>query len=113
VLYRCLKKLLLCFSIASCLIFSTLSHADSQLPDIGTAGVSALSVEQEVLYGKAFMRFARASLPIIDDPKPSGEPKEKNPNLITQAIILISITFLIPNFLRKKGIVKMNKVSEI
>lgn len=49
-------------------MFSSLSQANSQLPDIGTAGVSALSVEQEVLYGKAFMRFARASLPLIDDP---------------------------------------------
>jgi predicted Zn-dependent protease len=38
------------------------------LPDIGTAGVAALPIEQEVRYGNAFMRFARAGLPIIDDP---------------------------------------------
>ena len=67
-LYRCLKKSLLCFGTTCYLMFSSLSQANSQLPDIGTAGVSALSVEQEVLYGKAFMRFARASLPLIDDP---------------------------------------------
>nr|WP_167386728.1 M48 family metalloprotease [Aeromonas cavernicola] len=42
--------------------------ANNQLPDIGTAGVAALPIEQEVRYGNAFMRFARAGLPIIDDP---------------------------------------------
>ncbi|MDO2947178.1 beta-barrel assembly-enhancing protease [Aeromonas simiae] len=42
--------------------------ANNQLPDIGTAGVVALPIEQEVRYGDAFMRFARASLPIIEDP---------------------------------------------
>lgn len=42
--------------------------ANNQLPDIGTAGVMALPIEQEVRYGDAFMRFARAGLPIIDDP---------------------------------------------
>nr|WP_321242492.1 M48 family metalloprotease [uncultured Tolumonas sp.] len=84
-LYRRLKKLLLCFSTACCLIFSTLSHADSQLPDIGTAGVSALSVEQEVLYGKAFMRFARASLPIIDDPVLNEYINDLGLRLVSQA----------------------------
>ncbi|WP_375781621.1 M48 family metalloprotease, partial [Aeromonas enteropelogenes] len=44
------------------------AQANNQLPDIGTAGVSALPIEQEVRYGNAFMRFARAGLPIIDDP---------------------------------------------
>ncbi|MGL5225286.1 MAG: beta-barrel assembly-enhancing protease, partial [Aeromonas sp.] len=44
------------------------AQANNQLPDIGTAGVSALSIEQEIRYGNAFMRFARAGLPIIDDP---------------------------------------------
>ncbi|MFL9592144.1 M48 family metalloprotease [Aeromonas schubertii] len=42
--------------------------ASNQLPDIGTAGVVALPIEQEVRYGDAFMRFARAGLPVIDDP---------------------------------------------
>ncbi|MBB6056323.1 M48 family metalloprotease [Tolumonas osonensis] len=67
-LYCYLKKSLLCLGTACYLAFSSVAQADSQLPDIGTAGVSALSVEQEILYGKAFMRFARGSLPIIDDP---------------------------------------------
>ena len=34
VVYHCLKKFLLCISTASCLIFSSLSYADSQLPDL-------------------------------------------------------------------------------
>lgn len=41
---------------------------ESQLPDIGTAGVSALTIDREIAYGESFMRFARAQLPIIDDP---------------------------------------------
>ncbi|MBP8221427.1 MAG: M48 family metallopeptidase, partial [Aeromonadaceae bacterium] len=46
------------------------AHAvnESQLPDIGTAGVAALPIDREVTYGNSFMRFARAQLPIIDDP---------------------------------------------
>lgn len=46
------------------------AHAvdESQLPDIGTAGVAALSIDREITYGNSFMRFARAQLPIIDDP---------------------------------------------
>ena len=83
--YHCLKKFLLCISTASCLIFSSLSYADSQLPDIGTAGVSALSVEQEVLYGKAFMRFARASLPMIDDPVLDEYINDLGLSLVSQA----------------------------
>jgi predicted Zn-dependent protease len=85
VLYRCLKNFLLCISTACCLIVSTFSQAESQLPDIGTAGVSALSVEQEVLYGKAFMRFARASLPIIDDPVLNEYINDLGLRLVSQA----------------------------
>lgn len=84
-LYRCLKQQLLCVSTALSLIFSALSYADAQLPDIGTAGVSALSVEQEVLYGKAFMRFARASLPIIDDPVLNEYISDLGQRLVSQA----------------------------
>ena len=58
-------------SIASLLVTlmgATFHARSNQLPDIGTAGVAALPIEQEVRYGNAFMRFARAGLPIIDDP---------------------------------------------
>ena len=59
-LSRILQAMLLCTALGV--------QADNQLPDIGTAGVSALSIDQEVVFGNSFMRFARASLPIIDDP---------------------------------------------
>lgn len=42
--------------------------AANNLPDIGTAGVSAMSVEREARFGQAFIRFARANQPVIDDP---------------------------------------------
>ncbi len=57
---RILQSMLLCTSLAA--------QAENRLPDIGTAGVAALSIDKEVTYGDSFMRFARASLPIIDDP---------------------------------------------
>ena len=43
----------------------------------------------------------------------AGFPNPKRANLKTQAKILMIITFLIPYLFRKKGIVRMNKVSEI
>lgn len=85
VFYRYLKKSLLCLGTACYLIMSSFIHAESQLPDIGTAGVSALSVEQEILYGKAFMRFARASLPIIDDPVLDEYINDLGMRLVSQA----------------------------
>ena len=66
-----LKRVLQSLTCALLVSLSTHSaHAinESQLPDIGTAGVSALSIDREILYGNAFMRIARAQLPIIDDP---------------------------------------------
>ena len=49
---------------------------------------------------------------IIQRPS-AGFPKPNNPNRKTQAIMLNNITFLMPNFLRKNGMVRMNSVSEI
>jgi len=40
----------------------------NDLPEIGTAGVSALTVEQEIQYGDAYMRMMRATHPILRDP---------------------------------------------
>ena len=42
----------------------------------------------------------------------SGEPRPKNPNLNTHANMAINITFFIPNFFMKKGIRRMQRVSE-
>ncbi|MGP7733380.1 beta-barrel assembly-enhancing protease [Oceanimonas smirnovii] len=44
------------------------AQADNRLPDIGTAGVSAMSVEREARFGEAFSRFARANQPVVNDP---------------------------------------------
>jgi beta-barrel assembly-enhancing protease len=60
-------------------------QANNQLPDIGTAGVAALPIEQEVRYGNAFMRFARAGLPVIDDPVLSQYIDDLGQRLLTNA----------------------------
>ncbi len=49
---------------------------------------------------------------IIHKP-PSGLLKAIRPNLNTQASILNSITYLIPNLRRKNGMARINNVSEI
>src|SRR6267154_1497429 len=46
------------------------------------------------------------------NPSP-GLPNPNKPNRNTQAKMLMIITFLIPNLLRKNGMVRMNNVSEI
>ncbi len=61
------------------------AEANNQLPDIGTAWVAALPIEQEVRYGNAFMRFARAGLPIIDDPVLSQYIDDLGQRLLTNA----------------------------
>lgn len=48
------------------LTFST--SASNQLPDIGTAGVSALPIDLEIQYGKAYMKVIRATVPMLYDP---------------------------------------------
>ncbi|WP_407644440.1 beta-barrel assembly-enhancing protease [Dongshaea marina] len=50
------------------LSLSGFAQANNQLPDIGTAAVSTLSIEQEQRYGEAFMLLARAQLPVLNDP---------------------------------------------
>lgn len=71
--------------LAGCTLLPGITWSDNQLPDIGTAGVSALSIEQERLYGDAFMRFARASLPIVDDPALSDYLSGLGQRLVSQA----------------------------
>ncbi len=38
------------------------------LPDIGTAAGGTLTIDQELVYGDAYMRMIRASQPIVNDP---------------------------------------------
>ena len=46
---------------------NTVKASDS-LPDIGTVGAGALTIEKEKEYGWAFLLMANQSLPIIHDP---------------------------------------------
>ncbi|MGL5948422.1 MAG: M48 family metalloprotease [Aeromonas sp.] len=62
-----------------------LQGAPHILPEMGTAGVSALPIAQEMRYGKAFMQLARASLPIIDDPVLNHYLSELTQQLLSHA----------------------------
>lgn len=66
-LKRLLQSMTTALLVTLC-IHSAHAVDESQLPDIGTAGVAALSIDREISYGNSFMRFAHAQLPIIDDP---------------------------------------------
>lgn len=71
--------------IALSLILFPASYATNKLPEIGTAGVSALSVQQELQYGVAFIKVARASFPIINDPVLNEYIADIGGNLVSQA----------------------------
>lgn len=61
------------------------AYGDNPLPDIGTAGVAALTIDREQAYGESFMRFARASLPVIDDPVLNEYLSDLGQNLVSHA----------------------------
>ncbi|PJC86561.1 hypothetical protein CSW98_10175 [Vibrio sp. HA2012] len=46
----------------------TTNVTDMDLPDIGTAAAGTLTIDQELIYGDAYMRMLRASRPVIHDP---------------------------------------------
>ncbi|WP_022943109.1 M48 family metalloprotease [Psychromonas hadalis] len=50
------------------LFLSASSNASNTLPDIGTVGAGALTIEKEKEYGWAFRLMANQALPIIHDP---------------------------------------------
>ena len=47
---------------------SPVSFANNDLPEIGTVGAGALTIEKEKQYGWAFNMMANQALPIIRDP---------------------------------------------
>ncbi|WP_413701961.1 M48 family metallopeptidase [Psychromonas sp. KJ10-10] len=49
-------------------MLSTNTKASDSLPEIGTVGAGALTIEKEKEYGWAFLLMANQSLPIIHDP---------------------------------------------
>ncbi len=68
-----LHRFILLFALISGLAFplSNTQAADTtplNLPDLGDAGGNLISLKQEQLIGREFMRSVRQSLPILDDP---------------------------------------------
>ncbi|OEE36452.1 hypothetical protein A1QW_07055 [Vibrio anguillarum] len=60
---------LLCLCITVAINAPSLSYADTiELPDIGTVAGSTLTIDQELIYGDAYMRMLRNSQPIVNDP---------------------------------------------
>lgn len=58
-----------CLCIAATLSTPTLANTNSlELPDIGTAAGGTLTIDQELIYGDAYMRIIRSSQPIVNDP---------------------------------------------
>ncbi|WP_232784280.1 M48 family metalloprotease [Moritella sp. Urea-trap-13] len=59
-------------------------QATNKLPEIGTAGVTALSIDQERQYGAAFIKVARGSFPMVSDPVLQEYIAELGAKLISQ-----------------------------
>ena len=58
-----------CLCIAATLSTPTLANTNGlDLPDIGTAAGGTLTIDQELIYGDAYMRIIRSSQPIVNDP---------------------------------------------
>ena len=67
------------------LFFSNIAHSTNTLPDIGTVGAGALSIEKEKEYGWAFRLMANQGLPIINDPVLNYYINELGQNLVAHA----------------------------
>ena len=60
---------LVCLCLSAALCAPSISYANNNdLPDIGTVAGSTLTIDQELIYGDAYMRMLRGSKPIISDP---------------------------------------------
>ncbi|KFA97237.1 beta-barrel assembly-enhancing protease [Vibrio sp. ER1A] len=59
---------LICLCVATALSVPQVAYAELDLPDIGTAAGATLTIDQELIYGDAYMRMIRASSPIVNDP---------------------------------------------
>ncbi|NAW68336.1 beta-barrel assembly-enhancing protease, partial [Vibrio sp. V28_P6S34P95] len=68
------SRSLISLCLATTLSFPSASYAEVtkvnsiELPDIGTVAGSTLTIDQERIYGDAYMRMLRNSKPIINDP---------------------------------------------
>lgn len=57
----------------------------NDLPEIGTAAASTLSIEKELQYGDAYMRMIRAKMPVITDPLLSEYIQDLGHRLVANA----------------------------
>ncbi|CAI8152220.1 MAG: Beta-barrel assembly-enhancing protease [Pseudidiomarina mangrovi] len=73
--------------IITLLLLSTASSAAQQnrLPEIGTAGISVMSVERERTFGDLYMRQIRAQAPVIGDPVLNEYLKDMGTRLVREA----------------------------
>ena len=63
------KSSIVSLLIASlCLTPNSLATTYDELPNIGTAAASTLSIDQEIEFGQAYLQMLRASQPIAHDP---------------------------------------------
>jgi predicted Zn-dependent protease len=67
------------------LFLSLPSKATNSLPDIGTVGAGALTIEKEKEYGWAFRLMANQALPIIHDPILNNYIDELGQNIVSHA----------------------------
>ncbi|MFA0443083.1 hypothetical protein BCU70_22365 [Vibrio sp. 10N.286.49.C2] len=59
---------LICLCVATALSVPNIAIAEADLPEIGTAAGATLTIDQEIIYGDAYMRMIRASSPVVNDP---------------------------------------------
>ncbi|MCK6265432.1 M48 family metallopeptidase [Vibrio sp. ZSDE26] len=60
---------LICLCVATAIASPSVSVANNiELPDIGTAAGGTLTIDQEIIYGDAYMRILRNNQPIVNDP---------------------------------------------
>lgn len=59
---------LLCLCIAAPCLPAIAQNDPIELPDIGTVAGSTLTIDQELIYGDAYMRMLRNNQPVINDP---------------------------------------------
>jgi len=67
------------------LSLSTVTKASNTLPNIGTVGASALTIDQEKEYGWAFNLMANQALPIIHDPVLNYYIDDLGQNIVSHA----------------------------
>ncbi|KAA3493745.1 M48 family metalloprotease, partial [Vibrio mimicus] len=61
-------RTLLCLCIAAQCLPAVAQTETIELPDIGTVAGSTLTIDQELIYGDAYMRMLRNNQPVINDP---------------------------------------------